>query len=384
LQKTGIFITSVIGREMHRYRHKLALLASLAFLVGCGDPDPIRIGFIAGLEGRASDLGIASRNAVQMAVDEANAAGGINGRHIELLIRDDKRSTDGGAEAARSLVDDKVTAIIGPILSVVATGVVPVINEAKIVTISPTVIAESFIGQDDYFFRLNSTSAHSAAEYAKIFHEAGYNNIGVATDASNEIFTTSWLKLFRAEFDKYGGKILSAVPFDAAKEVGLKSVVATLLEAKPEAILILANGIDTAQLAQQVRKRDGDIQLLATSWAASDNLTILGGRAVEGILLADTYDRNDESERYVRFRDSFTGKFKTAPAHSSVASYDAATTLFAALQATVKGNEDDLKAILLDGAGFSGLQQTIAFDAFGDSDRVSTIMVVRNGRFAGP
>mgnify|MGYP000421578910 CR=1 FL=1 len=86
---------------MKRFRQKSLLLACLILLIGCSEPDPIRIGFIAGLEGRASDLGIASRNAVQMAVDEVNAAGGINGRKVELVIRDDKRSTEGGAEAAR-------------------------------------------------------------------------------------------------------------------------------------------------------------------------------------------------------------------------------------------------------------------------------------------
>lgn len=347
---------------MHRYRHKLALLA--------------------GLEGRASDLGIASRNAVQMAVDEANAAGGINGRHIELLIRDDKRSKEGGAEAAQSLVEDNVAAIIGPILSVVASGVVPVINDAEVVTISPTVVSESFVGKDDYFFRLNSSSARTAADYAQIFSQAGYRNIAVATDAHNAVFTAHWLQLFSAVFAKLGGNISSAVPFDAAKETGLRHVVVSLLQTKPEAILILANGIDTAQLAQQVRKLDGSIKLLATSWAGSDTLITLGGNAVEGILLADTYDRNDEGEPYVKFREAFQAKYKTAPTHSSVASYDAATTLFAALGASDGDGGADLKAAMLSPAGFSGLQQSNTFDRFGDSGRVSVPVIVKDGRFA--
>jgi len=368
---------------MKRFRQKSLLLASLILLIGCSEPDPIRIGFIAGLEGRASDLGIASRNAVQMAVDEANAAGGINGRKIELVIRDDKRSTEGGEEAARALVNEKVTAIIGPILSVVASGVVPVINDAKVLTVSPTVIAEQFIGKDDYFFRLNSSSRQSAFDYAKAFYNAGYHNISVATDAHNAIFTMSWLKSFKAEFGALGGTVLFAAPFDAARKVGLKNTVLSLLEVKPEAILVLANGIDTAQLAQQIRKHDDTIKLLATSWAVSDNLIILGGRAVEGILLLDTFDRNDKRARYAKFRDSLQKKFKVEPNQASVASYDAATTLFAALQAS-SDNGIDLKSVLLRSAGYPGLQQIIKFDAFGDSGRDSTVMLVRDGRFSRP
>ncbi|MEO9899540.1 ABC transporter substrate-binding protein [Nisaea sp.] len=361
---------------------KFAFLASLSVLVGCSEPGPIRIGFIAGLEGRASALGIASRNAVQMAVDEANANGGINGRQIELVIRDDKRSAKGGAEAARSLVSEKVTAIIGPILSVVAGGVVPVINEARLVTVSPTVISSKFVGKDDFFFRLNSSGEQSAADYARVYHEAGFSRIAAATDAHNKAFTENWMKLFTAAFSAYGGKISSVVPFDAAKEVGLKHVVVSLLADKPEAVLILANGIDTAQLVQQFRKRDGDIQLLATSWAGSDNLITHGGRAVEGIMLADTYDRNDQSKRYLGFREGFQGKFKAPPNHASVASYDAATTLFAALRTAGEGG--NLKAALLNSESYKALQQEITFDAYGDSRRTLTVVMVRDGRFARP
>lgn len=368
---------------MKRFRQKSLLLAGLILLIGCSEPDPIRIGFIAGLEGRASDLGIASRNAVQMAVDEVNAAGGINGRKVELVIRDDKRSTEGGAEAARALVNDKVTAIIGPILSVVASGVVPVINDAKVLTLSPTVIAEQFVGKDDYFFRLNSSNTQSAFDYAEAFYAAGYLNISVATDAHNAVFTASWLKSFKAEYELLGGTVLFAAPFDAAKKVGLKDTVISLLEVKPKAILVLANGIDTAQFAQQIRKRDTNIKLLATSWAVSDSLIVLGGRAVEGTLLLDTFDRNDNRERYVKFRDSLQKKFKVEPNQASVASYDAATTLFAALQASLD-NGLDLKSVLLSPAGYPGLQQLIKFDAFGDSGRDTTVILVRNGQFSKP
>ncbi len=368
--------------EMMKAIQNITFLASLTVLVGCSDPDPIRIGFIAGLEGRASGLGIASRNAVQMAVDEANANGGINGRQIELIIRDDKRSAKGGAEAARSLVSENVTAIIGPILSVVAGGVVPVINDAKIVTVSPTVISSKFVGKDDFFFRLNSSGEQSAADYARVYHEAGFSRIAAATDAHNKAFTENWMKLFTAAFGEYGGEVSPVVPFNAAKELSLKHVIVSLLDDKPEAVLILANGIDTAQLAQQFRKRDGDTQLLATSWAGSGDLITLGGRAVENIMLADTYDRNDQSERYLRFRDSFHGKFKTPPNHASVASYDAATILFAALQAVGEGG--NLKAAFLNSNSYKALQQEITFDAYGDSRRTLTAVVVKDGRFTRP
>ena len=115
----------------------------------------------------------------------------------------------------------------------------------------------------------------------------------------------------------------------------------------------------------------------------SDSLIVLGGRAVEGTLLLDTFDRNDNRERYVKFRDSLQKKFKVEPNQASVASYDAATTLFAALQASLD-NGLDLKSVLLSPAGYPGLQQLIKFDAFGDSGRDTTVILVRNGQFSKP
>ena len=65
------------------------LIGGLALLVACQKPEPIRIGFVGGLSGRVADLGGAGRNGVQLALEQRNAAGGINGRSVELVVRDD-------------------------------------------------------------------------------------------------------------------------------------------------------------------------------------------------------------------------------------------------------------------------------------------------------
>ncbi|MEP3112966.1 ABC transporter substrate-binding protein [Nisaea sp.] len=364
---------------MCRFQRLIFVFGGLFFLFGCSEPEPIRIGFIADFEGRASELGISGRNAVQLAVDEVNAAGGINGRTVELLVRDDMSTKEGGANAARSLVTAQVRAIIGPIRSVVAGGVVPIINEAEIVTVSPTVLAASLVGKDDHFFRMASSSRKDAEHYARRLYAEGYNKIAVASDANNELFTGPWVETFRAEFEKNGGTVTASIPFDAGNSKGLSATVAALLKAQTDAVLVLANGIDTAQIAQQIKKTNEHMQLLATSWSASENLVVLGGRAAEGMLLGENYDRNDTSAQYVRFRDAFTGLFGVLPSQSSITSYDAAQILFAAMRNT--DGAADLKSKLLGIRGLKGLQQEIGFDGFGDGDRALTLVVVKDGEF---
>ncbi|MBO6558991.1 MAG: ABC transporter substrate-binding protein [Nisaea sp.] len=362
---------------MRSVKFGLSILVSLFSLGGCGEPDPVRIGFIGGLEGRASDIGIASRNAVQLGVDEVNTAGGINGRKVELYVRDDGGTAEGGAEAARALVGEKVDAIIGPNLSVVASGMVPVINEAGIVSISPTVSSLAFVGKDDYFYRIGSTTRQYATAYADFCEKAGIKRMAMTLDKRNAVFSESWLAEFRAAHEARGGEVIAAVSFDATVSGDFARVTREILETRPDALLFIANGVDSAQFAQQVRKLDPDIPFFAAEWAASESLFELGGRAIEGLILLQTYDRYDDRARYVSFRDAYRDRFQEDPGFSSVAAYDGLTALLAALRS---GNEN-LKEAMDSVGSVEGLQQIVEFDAFGDSERRRVFVEARDGKF---
>lgn len=348
-------------------------------LNGCGDPEPIKVGFIAGLSERTSGLGISARNGVQLAVDELNESGGIDGREIQLVVRDDRGTAEGGAKAAEELSELGVDAIIGPLSSAVARGVVPVVNSKRILTISPTVIAQEFVGQDDHFFRVGSTSAQYAREYAVNFFNAGYRSITVAFTGRNAAFTEPWLEEFRTELENLGGSIPLAVRFDASESAPYETIIKPIVDTDSDAALILSNGFDTAIIAQRIRQTGSEALLLATSWAATDELFELGGSAVEGLLLAETYDRNDDRARFVNFAEDYRRRFTGRPSQFAIASYDAAIALFSALS-TADGT-GDLKAALDTLGPIEGLQQQVTFDRFGDGRRVSTMVEVRQGQF---
>ncbi len=354
-------------------------IAASVMLSACNDPQPLRIGFIGGLTGRASDIGEASRNAVQMAVEQRNNAGGIDGRPIELLIRDDTNVPKAGAEAARELADLGVEAIIGPNISAVAEKIIPVINDRKIVTVAPTVTAIAFSGLDDYFFRVTWTTRDNARAYANHYFRKGRKKIATAFDLNNRIFSESWLQSFREIFGELGGTVVASAPFDANGPEGYGGVVEHLLESKPDALLFIAGGVDTAQLAQQVRKRNADMPMIAAEWAASESLIELGGKAIEGLEMGQAYDRWDQSEGYVKFRDVYRKSFQQEPGFASVAAYDAATVVFEALSR--REPSQPLKDALLALGPLPGLQQELKFDAYGDGQKQAFFIVVRDGQF---
>lgn len=360
-------------------RAGMAVVLSALLLAGCDDPAPVKIGFIGGLSGRSADIGEASRNAVQLAVMEAGRNGGIDGRAIELLVRDDANDPATAEAAVRELHAAGVAAIIGPNVSSIASGMLPAVNELKLVTISPTVSSLAFADQDDFLFRINWTTRDNARIYARHYHDRGLRRIAAAIDLRNRIFSESWLEEFATAFQAAGGSVVASDLFDSASERGYSATAERLLASDAEAILLIANGVDTAQLAQQIRKHDDRILLIAAEWAASERLLFLGGSAIEGLELAQSYDRNGTSEEFVRFRDSYRKQFDQDPGYSSVAAYDAATVLFRALHE--RRNGQSLKDALVGLPAIAGLQQPIKFNRFGDADRQAFFVVVRDGKF---
>jgi branched-chain amino acid transport system substrate-binding protein len=117
------------------------LLLALA-LLGCAPREPIRIGLLAGLSDRGSDFGESVRNGVILAVEQQNQAGGIHGRMIELVVRDDGQDREQAIKAANELIALRPDIVIGPVTSSMAVVVQPMLSQAGLVMISPTKAAQ--------------------------------------------------------------------------------------------------------------------------------------------------------------------------------------------------------------------------------------------------
>ncbi|HRF43442.1 MAG TPA: ABC transporter substrate-binding protein [Candidatus Competibacteraceae bacterium] len=162
------------------------IFLSAAVVFGCSPPEPIRIGFVGGTSGRVADLGIAGRDAVLLAIELRNQAGGVAGRKVELLISDDEQKPDVAQRVVRELIAQGVVAIIGPMTSAMATAVVPIANEAKVLLMSPTASTDELSGRDDYFFRVNASTLDNATRIAQYhLNQQTMRHLAVAYDLRN-------------------------------------------------------------------------------------------------------------------------------------------------------------------------------------------------------
>jgi branched-chain amino acid transport system substrate-binding protein len=357
----------------------LLVVCLVAVLFGCGAKEPLKIGFIGGLSDRNTDVGESGYKAVVLAVEQINRAGGINGRPVELVARDDAQNPETAAKSAAELAQQNVVAVVGPFTSGMAAAVMPVFEKASLVTISPTVTSMDFFARDDYLIRINRTTRDNARDYARVLSGRGQSAISLAYDTRNRSFTESWLKEFRQAFAELGGRVPAEIPFESSPDADFDRVTHELLAAKPDGLLFIAGATDVARLAQLARRSAPALPISASEWAASEQLLQLGGKVVDGLLIVLNFNRDDDSPRYVAFREAFFNRFQAMPSYSAVLAYDAATVLFAALAKRQK--DETAKAAILRYGPYEGLQQQIAFDAFGDTPRKVFFSEIRDGRF---
>lgn len=361
-------------------RSKPFALASLLWLAGaCRPAAPLQVGFVAGLSGRVSDLGVSCRNGAQLALSERNAAGGIGGRRVELLVEDDAQDPSAARRAVDALIDAGVVAIIGHATSSMAEVTLPIANRRHVLMVSPTVSASQFRGLDDWLVLLYPSTAESAASLASYLSRTGTARRMVSLhDLSNQAFTESWVKHFGTALEAQGGRLLRSVPFRSGEVTSWDGLVASALDPAADGLLVVAGALDTAAIFQAARKRSATLRLFGSDWSATPDVVAHGGEAVEGAVFTQKVDLEDASPGYQRFRASYEERFRRPVDFGAVMAYEAATVLFAALERDA--TREGVRRELLRGGSVAGLQGPLVVDANGDAQRQHRVMLVRGGK----
>lgn len=358
------------------------LIAALISLTGCGGAKSIKIGFSAQLTGKQAELGVQQRNGVLMAVDEINARGGIAGRSIEILVKDDQGTPEGAVASDTELVNQGVVCIIGHATSAQTIAALPVTEEAKIVLMSPTTSSAGLAGKDDYFIRIIQSLIDQAEGLCTyIYNEAKISEMAVAYDMANKAYAGNYWEVFSRKYTQLGGSIVLEGAFDSAKgDVDFDGLLKSAKDNGAKGLMIIASDTDTALLAQRARVLGWDAPLFSSAWAQTDVLIKNGGSAIENMVLEQSFSLISKEPRYLEFQSKFRERFGKDPSFSGVLGYETMLTLEKALMET-KGNATGLKEALLKTKDFEALVDTFSIDPFGDVIRPYYLGVIRDGKY---
>jgi len=349
-------------------------------LIGCDKPAPIRIGFSGCLTGRLSDLGMSGRNGLMLAVEDRNAAGGIGGRPVTILIRDDQHNADTARAVDQGLIDAGVPVIVGHMTRSMTQAVMPIINRVQVILLSPTTSTHELTGLDDGFIRvIDQSTAESDHLAAYAANRLGCKAIVAIVEGSNAAYTHAYFDNFTKAFARCGGRMHDPVPFLTGQVAHYHELVGQALKDSPDAVLIVSAALDGAMLCQQIRKLDPRVPILMAGWAHTPEFIEHGGDAVEGVMFSHIVDPTGQQPRYVAFQDKYVKRFSRQPDFAATLSYEAGQLLLDALATTT--DPIALKAALLKKHTIAGLQGDFAMDRFGDVRRKRFYITIHDHRY---
>ncbi len=356
------------------------VLVLFSLALSCEQPRPITIGFVGCLSGRLSDLGVAGRDGVILALEELNQAGGIEGHPIRLLVKDDCQDSRTAVKVDRELIEAGVRAIIGHMTSAMSMAAVPVMNQHRVLMISPTTSTNKLTGKDDFFFRVMPPNIAEVKHLARVArNRLKLTSVAVIYDLSNRAYTEGWYLNFKNAFEKEGGRISRALSFTSGRNLDFRQMVKRLLDSRPDGILMITGAADAALICQALGRLAPDLPIMSCGWAMTRRFIQNAGRAAEGVLFSHDLNPRCRRQSWLAFEKRFRKRFGYSPNFAAMFSYDAAQVLFYALAHARPG--EDLRRVIVRKGTFKGVQADFTIDRYGDASRKRFLITVRNGRF---
>ena len=246
-----------IGYFRQAFVIALVALASIAVLAcGSGDSasdEPFRVGVMESVTGPGETYGNVAVQAKQMAVDEINAAGGINGRMLELIVEDEKCNAQDAITAYRKLTDvDGVKIILGTSCSGAMLGAAPLAEEEGVVMFSGLATNPDIANAGDYIFRTSMSDAQVGIDTGNVLWADGVRTLATITEATD--YAEGVRRTSVEQFEKRGGQIVGEERY-ASDVTDFRSQLTKLLGANPDGLHVAAQSEFTGgTIVKQVRE----------------------------------------------------------------------------------------------------------------------------------
>ena len=328
----------------------LAAFAGFAFAA-----DPIKIGVNGPFTGGSSSMGVSMRDGVRLATDEINKAGGVLGRQLLLVERDDEAKNERGVQIAQELISkEKVVAAVGYINTGVALASQRFFQEAKIPVMNNvatgSLVTHQFDDQaENYIFR---NAAHDSIQAPMIVEEAitrrGYKKVAILADSTN------YGQLGRADLEKAlelkGVKAVAVEKFNI-KDVDMTAQLLKAKEAGAEVVLTYGIGPELAQIANGMTKLGWKVPMIGSWTLSMANFIDNAGPGGEGARMPQTFIQEPTTPKRQSFIINYLKTFNPKNARidspvSAAQGYDSIYLLVAAIKQAGSTDGPKIKAAL--------------------------------------
>lgn len=302
---------------------KLALASTLlaSVLAGCGagsgsaDEDKIKLGLNLELSGPVASYGQSEVEGIELAVEEINANGGIDGKQIEIKKVDNKSDSAEAVSVATKLTSqEKVTAIIGAATSGNTVAQVQIANDNKTILLSPsgtspTVTVAEDGSVNEFAFRtsfIDPFQGTVAANFA--INNLEVKNAAIFADNASD-YAIGLAESFKTDFEKAGGEIVAEEAY-VAKDTDFRSTLTRIKSKNPEFIFIPGYYEEVGLIIKQAREMGITVPFMgADGWDSPKLVELAGAEALNNTYITNHYSSEDPDEKIQEFVSNFSEKY---------------------------------------------------------------------------
>lgn len=361
----------------------LMTMITATLFTGCtgntGNANEVKIGINYELSGDVATYGQSSVDGIELAIEQINAAGGINGKKIKVVKYDNKSEpAEATTLATKLMTQDKVVTILGPATSGSFKAEIPVALKNKIPVISGSATADDVTvdasGVKEYAFRICFNDSYQGTAMANFaLSNLSCKNAVVIMDSSSD-YGKGLAENFIKTFEAGGGAIVAKEAY-VAKDTDFNAIITKIKGQSFDVIFIPGYYNEAGLIIKQARAQGINVPVLgADGFDSPVLLELAGASALNDIYFSNHYSSLDEDPKVVQFISDFKAKYNKEPDAFNALGYDLA--LFAAdgIGRAEKINGESIKNALAATKNFEGVTGSFSVDE--NHNPVKAIVVI--------
>jgi len=363
----------------------IAAVVGLAMLAGAGchkktdeKQAPIVIGNVMPLTGDIATFGQSANNGVKLAIDEANAAGGIKGRRLDIQVYDTVGKPEEAAIAAsRAISQKKAMLLIGELGSGGSLAIAPIAEEHEVPAISPAStnpkVTKDGTRTRPYMFRVCFIDPFQGTVMAKFArHNLKAKRAAIVRDVGND-YSMGLADFFAKTFQELGGEIAVDVSYKAGDQ-DFKAQLTKVKFASPDLLYVPGYYTDVALIGRQARELDVKAPLAGGDGWDSAKLYEIAQGALDGGFFSNHYSIENPSAVVHEFAKKYQAAYQAAPDAFAALGYDAALLALDAMRRAGELTPSAVRDAIEQTATLQGVTGTMRFDADHNPVKSAVIM----------
>jgi branched-chain amino acid transport system substrate-binding protein len=375
---------------LQRTGHVAMLLACLSLTIsGCqnggssggSDSDEILIGHYGSLTGSQATFGISTDNGIKMAIEDLNAAGGINGRKVKLVTYDDKgEAREASTAVTRLVTKDGVVAVIGEVASGLSLAAAPICQDGGVPMISPSSTNPKVTKVGDMIFRvcfIDPFQGKVCAKFAREHESLKASKAAIVTDQGSP-YSVGLEEEFEKSFVALGGTVVSKQTYQAGDQ-DYSAQLTSIRAAEPDVIFVPGYYTEVASMILQARKLGMTQPFVGADGWDSAKLGEIAGDAINGCFYSNHYSQEDPSPKIQDFIAKYKAKHNEIPDALAALGHDSAMILFDAMKKAGSLEGAAIAAELAKTKDFDGITGKISIDAERNAVKPAVMLEMKNG-----